>query len=259
VRVTGPNGFSSVPQLLGVDVNSNGTPRTASYRLTPPGGAWDPADNGTYAVDLESNQVADTSGNFVPAVRLGQFSTVLMARVTGVRVNDGSPQRSRVTSLTVTFNGTLQFLGTTVADTFRLRRADGLSIGLVATVDNTGGQTSVTLIFTGAGLEAGSLADGNYTLSVFGATARVGPNGPILDADGDDIPGGDFAFQIHRLLGDVNGDKTVNGVDLAMFRGAFGTTTGGPGYLDYLDLNGDGAINGLDLAQYRTRFGTTLP
>src|SRR5439155_24597973 len=148
---------------------------------------------------VEPNQVADTAGNFVPAVGLGQFATVLIARVTDVRVNDGSAQRSRVTSLTVSFNGTLQFLGATAADTFGLRRADGLSIGLVAVVDNSGGQTSVTLTFTGTGLESGSLSDGTYTLTIFGALARVGPNGPLLDADGDDIPGGDFAFQIHRL------------------------------------------------------------
>src|SRR5207244_703948 len=41
VRVTGPNGFSALADFVGVDVNTNGTPRTVTYRLTPPGGAWD--------------------------------------------------------------------------------------------------------------------------------------------------------------------------------------------------------------------------
>jgi hypothetical protein len=57
----------------------------------------------------------------------------------------------------------------------------------------------------------------------------------------------------------VNGDRTVNGLDFGVFRPAFGTATGNPAYLDYLDFNGDGAINGLDFGQFRTRFGLPLP
>src|SRR5439155_25242161 len=74
VRVTGPNGFTDLPEFLGVDLNIDGTPRTATYRLTPPGGFWDFADTGSYAVALEPNQVADTAGAFVPAAPLGPFS-----------------------------------------------------------------------------------------------------------------------------------------------------------------------------------------
>jgi hypothetical protein len=64
---------------------------------------------------------------------------------------------------------------------------------------------------------------------------------------------------LFRFFGDVNGDRTVNGLDLGFFRNAFGTQTGDPNYLSYLDLNGDGVINGFDLGQFRTRFGTVLP
>jgi hypothetical protein len=64
---------------------------------------------------------------------------------------------------------------------------------------------------------------------------------------------------LHRLYGDVNGDKAVNGLDLAAFRTAFGSTQSNPNYAAELDANGDGAINGLDLAEFRTRFGTNLP
>jgi uncharacterized delta-60 repeat protein len=41
---------------------------TATYTLTPPGGSWDDADNGTYTVVVNANQVADTDGNFAPSV-----------------------------------------------------------------------------------------------------------------------------------------------------------------------------------------------
>ena len=54
-------------------------------------------------------------------------------------------------------------------------------------------------------------------------------------------------------------EKAVNGLDLALFRTAFGTTLGNPSFANFLDQNGDGAINGLDLAVFRTRFGTTMP
>ena len=36
-RVKGA-GFTALPEFLGVDLNTDGTPRTATYRLTPPGG-----------------------------------------------------------------------------------------------------------------------------------------------------------------------------------------------------------------------------
>src|SRR5439155_8158464 len=66
LRVTGPNSFNTLAAFVSVDVPTNGTPRTATYRFTPPGGFWDFADNGTYVVSVEPSQVADASGNFVP-------------------------------------------------------------------------------------------------------------------------------------------------------------------------------------------------
>ena len=70
---------------------------------------------------------------------------------------------------------------------------------------------------------------------------------------------GDQTATLHRLFGDVNGDRAVNGLDLTAFRTAFGSTSVDPNYLSCLDQNGDGAINGLDLVQFRTRFGTVMP
>ena len=70
--------------------------------------------------------------------------------------------------------------------------------------------------------------------------------------------GGDNTTNVFRLFGDLNGDKSVNGLDLTAFRNAFGTVSTDPAYLSSLDSNGDGAINGLDLAQFRARFGTII-
>src|SRR5207253_11277878 len=77
IRVTGPNGFNQLATFVSVDVNTNGSPRVATYRITPPGGSWDGADNGTYTVSVEPNQVANTSGFTVPAAAIGGFQVLL--------------------------------------------------------------------------------------------------------------------------------------------------------------------------------------
>jgi hypothetical protein len=73
VVVTGPNGFSQTATLTGVSTSSNGTPRTATYRINAPGGSWSGAANGTYTVTLGANQVKDTLGLPVPGGSLGSF------------------------------------------------------------------------------------------------------------------------------------------------------------------------------------------
>jgi hypothetical protein len=58
---------------------------------------------------------------------------------------------------------------------------------------------------------------------------------------------GNPANGMFRPFGDVTGDATVNGLDLAAFGNAFATAKGSPAYRALLDANGDGAINGLEL------------
>jgi uncharacterized delta-60 repeat protein len=190
-----------------------------------------------------------------------------LARLTGdtttasAQVNDGSAQRSRVTSVTVRFSSQVAFSGSP-DQAFTLVRTGGGSVSFTATVSLQNGGTVVTLDhFTGPDTEFGSLADGRYTLTAL--ASQISANGQALDGDADGTAGGNFVFNdtqgLFRLFGDVNGDQTVNGFDLGFFRNAFGTQTGDANYLSYLDLNGDGVINGFDLGQFRTRFGTMLP
>jgi glucose/arabinose dehydrogenase len=73
VRVTGPNNFSQLATLVSVDTNSNGSPRTATYRINAPGGTWNTEDNGGYTFALQANQVSDTRGNFATAATLGNI------------------------------------------------------------------------------------------------------------------------------------------------------------------------------------------
>ncbi len=84
--VTGPNNFSQMAALVRVDNSTNGTPRTATYQINPPGGQWDVTDNGTYSVLLQPNQVSDTSGNFVSASTLGTFVVSVAPPTTGENI-----------------------------------------------------------------------------------------------------------------------------------------------------------------------------
>jgi Ca2+-binding RTX toxin-like protein len=73
IVVTGSNGLKLSAKLVSVDNLADGIPRVAIYQVTAPGGAWDIADNGTYRIDLQPNEVNDTSGNFAAAANLGGF------------------------------------------------------------------------------------------------------------------------------------------------------------------------------------------
>ncbi len=71
--VTGPNGYSQVATLVSINNNSNGSPRTATYRINSVGESWNAASNGSYAIALRANQVSDTNGNFASAATIGNF------------------------------------------------------------------------------------------------------------------------------------------------------------------------------------------
>jgi uncharacterized delta-60 repeat protein len=186
-----------------------------------------------------------------------------VARLTGdtttaaAQINDGSPQRSRVTSLTIRFSSQVTFRGA-AADAFTLVRTGGDAVNFVGNVTVVNGGTVVTLNgFSGPETEFGSLRDGRYTLTAL--ASQISAGGQALDGDADGTLGGDFTLDLHRLFGDVNGDRTVNLTDLTAFRNAFGATTTDANFQPFLDLNGDGVINGTDLIQFRNRFGVILP
>ena len=82
IRVTGPSGYDRLAQLIAVSASSDGTPRTATYSVPPPSGsAWVGTHNGTYVVWMQTNQVADTEGAWVPARALGQFNVAVPSAI----------------------------------------------------------------------------------------------------------------------------------------------------------------------------------
>jgi uncharacterized repeat protein (TIGR01451 family) len=81
IRVTGPGGFNQLAALVSVTPAGSGTPRTATYRITSPGGSWDNADNGAYTLALQASQVRDGVGNLAAARALGAFSVNISASI----------------------------------------------------------------------------------------------------------------------------------------------------------------------------------
>ena len=79
VRVAGPGGFDVAATLVGVNDPTDGPTRTATYRITPPGGTWDGADNGTYSLALQPGEVLDVDGNAAAALPLATFNVAMQA------------------------------------------------------------------------------------------------------------------------------------------------------------------------------------
>jgi photosystem II stability/assembly factor-like uncharacterized protein len=165
------------------------------------------------------------------------------AVVQSVVVNDGSAQRSMVTSLTVAFSTVVHL----DPGAFALVRQGGGGIDLSIAEAVVDGHSVDTLTFVGAGIIGGSLADGSYTL--------VTHAGLIHDDLGRGLAGGDRTDAFFRLFGDGNGDGRVDVQDLLRFAGTFGKRAGDPGYLAYFDYDGNGTVDLTDLDQFLRRFG----
>lgn len=173
--------------------------------------------------------------------------------VESVVVNDGSEQRSRVNSLTVTFSAIV----TLDAGAFELRRADGSLVGVNVVTAVVGGKTLVTLTFSGADVIAGSLADGTYQLTIRADRVHDALGGE-LDGDGDGVGGGNRLDAFFRLFGDTDGNGCVDDVDRAVLDWAFASVQGDATYLWYLDFGGDGDVDLIDRDAFQQRYGTCL-
>jgi hypothetical protein len=79
LRIVGPRGFSAFPVLVNAGPTGPG-PLPVTYRFTPPGGYWDPSDNGAYRLELIATHVKDAIGNFNrPNVNLATFQVTVGA------------------------------------------------------------------------------------------------------------------------------------------------------------------------------------
>ncbi len=241
-----PTAFVSVYMGNGNGTFNVGSPATYDTQTNLPGGqyvaAGDFDGNGTpdLVVAHASNKVGELLNTSPPIAS--------KPAVQNVTINDGSAQRSRVTSLTVTFSTTVT-LPADPSTAFQLTRTGptGTTGNVTVTVDlsgSTASQTVAKLTFSGSLTDMGSLMDGNYTLTVLSSK--------VTGMTADNVT------NLYRLYGDTNGDRRVDAVDLFAFAGSYGKKRGDAGYLDYLDGNNDGGMDALDLFAFASRYGTTL-
>jgi hypothetical protein len=74
VRIVGPNGYNRNAKFYRLKSTRGGSVVYGYYKIAAPGGVWDAADNGAYALKLNPSQVRDRAGNVAPAVKIGSFT-----------------------------------------------------------------------------------------------------------------------------------------------------------------------------------------
>ncbi len=197
----------------------------------------------TYTIRLS----AANSGDYLVTSRAVPSPTV-----DSVVINAGEDQRSRVTTIAVTFSDQVNLASGAFAlsnGTFTL--TSNPAGGILTGSSVVGSQTVALLTFDAVvGVDFGSLADGIWTLTVVAAA--------VTSIDGAPMLANDETTDIKRLFGDINGDGTVDGsIDFAAFGNEFGASPGIGG--SAFDFNNDGFIDGaVDFAQFGNRFGMTL-
>ena len=176
-----------------------------------------------------------------------------------VAVNGGEAPRTILREIQVTFPSDVQ-IG---AGAFSIVNRDDNSVVPTVSFEEEPGTspTVATLTFSGDGVDiaSGSLADGNYELTINGDLI-TNAQGIALDADSDGTPGGLLVFgdqetdDFYRLFGDVNGDRIVDGIDFSLFVPTFFIGAGNPSFNPSFDFDISGLVDGIDFAQFVDNF-----
>ena len=214
IFVTYPNGFEAEATFLGANLNSNGTPVTASYQVEAPGGTWDDGDNGTYTVVLRDNEVSDTGNNFVAGETLGSFlvdvpepvvdTTAPTTALTASSITNGG---DTVYQFSVTYSDDTAVDNSTIDDQdIRVSGPNGFdqAARLVNSNVNASGEVvTATYEINAAGGSWDNADNGNYTISL--------QDNQVSDTSNNFIPEsnlGSFAVNIS------NADDTVGQYDI---------------------------------------------
>ena len=161
--------------------------------------------------------------------------------VQSVVINDGHVQRSKINSITVTFDHSVVL----DAGAITLSGRDGAGEGTSLAWANPAGDGRTWVVtFSGTPIVGGSLADGVYDLRVVASAVHSGP-GTAMAAD--------YATKFHRLFSDSDGDGDSDNGDMARLRPTYGKVAGDPNYVWYWDYNNDGDVDNADVAQIRSR------
>lgn len=197
--------------------------------------------NGTYFLVVKRATSVTGGGVFSLEASFRAFHDVA---VLGVQPLSVSVYRGSVVNVTVTVRNVglnaesfdvTTFYNDTVLD---VRGFSGLAVG-------------ATVVFN-CTWDTGGLAVGSY---VFRAEADVVP--------GEYIVVNNVAFGpsdvVVKILGDIDGDRVVGGLDLALFHLAYGSQFGDVSWDADCDLNSDGVVDVVDVFILGDNFGKTAP
>jgi extracellular elastinolytic metalloproteinase len=267
IELYDPNG-----SLVGSDDNSAADGRNATLMRTA-------TVTGAYRIRVRG--ASGTTGEYT--LNTSVAAVPPPATVSSITIGDGTPERSEVRSIAVTFSTVVTFAGgdTNAAAAFQLQHVQtSTNVGLTAMVTTNGaGQTVVTLTFSGSETDAfsvqgtantvlgPSLSDGRYTLTINGGMI-TGPGGVAVDAAGNGTAGstytsptegvGSTGLHLWRLYGDADGNGVDDSTDLGQVRATFNANNSQGNYIAFLDANNDGVFDSTDLGQFRARFNLNV-
>jgi endonuclease/exonuclease/phosphatase family metal-dependent hydrolase len=214
-------------------------------------------DVATLGMDVVGDELSDRlPSGLWPSDHAGVVASLRIhvpPQVEQVVVNDGSAQRSMVTSLTVTFSEIVSL------DTgaIEIVRDGGGTFTTHVGTQVLAGKTVAVVTFSGRDVVAGSLADGRYQL-VIHAERIHDDQSNALDGNADGTAGASAAHEFFRLFGDSDGDRDVDLLDLGRFLSTFGRRPGDANYLSYMDVNNDDRVGLIDLLAFARRLGRKL-
>ena len=181
-------------------------------------------------------------------------------QIAELTINDGSNQRSNLTSIDLVFDAEVD--APAAAFEVRNRATDTVVSSLIVDTSLVSGQTLARLTFgdgdgvVSRGDQANSLIDGNYQVTVFGS--QVNYTNTSIQLATDFVFGDEAADQLFRFFGDSDGDRDVDIQDLAGFGSAFRQTSLDEGFIDSFDHDGDLDVDIQDLSQFGNRFRDVL-
>jgi hypothetical protein len=185
VQITGPNGFSQLARFVSSVAGATAGQRVATYSFTPPSGAWMYTGNGSYTIQLLSNQVADTGGNYAAPATLGGFSVKLaVPDMGGNTLTDASYIGIVSAGYATTYNDYLSKGDRNDYYRLRIKTTTSISVKMYGMTDNAdlqlldgNGRTLQTSAKTGITSETMSrlLAPGTYYLRAYYSGAGSTP------------------------------------------------------------------------------------
>ena len=229
VTVIGPNGYSANASFVSVNTGGNGSPRTVTYRIPAPGGMWNLADNGTYTVSQNANQVKDVAGNSRAAGTIGTFNASIPF----------AWQSGAVLTVEYDNSGTPISLGTSGANITATKGATILNFSGITSIVVSGSSAADALNFNGpisapVALNLGAGADVlnvNSGMFTFSADASAGTSSLTINDSGAVL----FNTTQHLAAMNLTGGKAsiAPGHDKVIV-------------LDTITASGDGALDLMD-------------